>query len=157
MIKLERENFWTIGLSIFFISFLMLFIGIKIILGNELIVRNLLAFMGLSLLTGVIASALVYFRFKLSFIFFIAGLFIGFFEMYRAFLSDMSGWGDLIGIMSLFMWAITGLGVGLLVQFGRYLYRSLKNRKRGNAKDNKDKKSGIFYGGKLWMQENYLE
>ncbi len=126
MLNLEKKIFWIVGLLIFIISFLMLFIGIRIVLGNELIVRNLLAFMGLSLLTGVIASSLVYFRFKLSFIFFVAGLFIGFFEMYRAFLSDMSGWGDLIGIMSLFMWAITGLGVGLLVQFGRYLYRKLK-------------------------------
>ena len=126
MLNLDKNNFRVVGLTVTIISFLMLLIGVKVILGNELIARNILAFMGFSVLTGMIALLLVYFRFKLSAVLFIVGLVIGFFEMYRAFLSDMSGWGDLIGIMSLFMWSITGLGVGILVQFGRYLYRKLK-------------------------------
>ena len=126
MLNLDKNNFRVVGLTVTIISFLMLLIGVKVILGNELIARNILAFMGFSVLTGMIALLLVYFRFKLSAVLFIIGIGIGFFEMYRAFLGDMSGWGDLIGIMSLFMWSITGLGVGILVQFGRYLYRKLK-------------------------------
>lgn len=123
---LEKKNFWAVGIIVGMSTFSLLLIGIKVILGNELIARNLLAFIGLSLLTGIIALFLVYFKLKLSAALFIIGLVIGFFEMYRAFLGDMSGWGDLIGIMSLFMWSITGLVVGILVQVGRFLYRKFK-------------------------------
>ncbi|KUO63789.1 MAG: hypothetical protein APF84_09215 [Gracilibacter sp. BRH_c7a] len=126
MLDLEKKNFWIVGLIVMVISFCMLLVGVKIVLGNELIVRNIVAFLVFSVVTGIIALLLVYFRLNLSLIFFIAGLTIGFFEMYRAFLSDMSGWGDLIGIMSLFMWSITGLGIGILIQFGRYLYTKFK-------------------------------
>lgn len=126
MSSLEKKNYWIIGLIITILSFVLLYIGIRFVLGNELIFRNLTAFLGFSVVSGLIASMLIFFRFKVTFVLFGIGLIVGFFDMYRAFVSDLSGWGDLIGIMSLFMWSITGLVIGLLIQFGYYLYKKMK-------------------------------
>lgn len=126
MFNFEKKNSWVIGLMVTVGSFIMLLVGIKIVLGNELVPRNLVAFSGFSVLAGLIALVSVYLRLKIAFLLFIAGLAIGFFEMYRAFIGGMSGWGDLIGIISLFMWALIGLGMGILLQFGYYLYKRFK-------------------------------
>lgn len=85
--NLDKKNSWIIGLIVMLLSFVMLLMGIKVILGNELVVKNLVAFSGFSILAGTIALLLVFFRFKIVFMFFILGLVIGFFEMYRAFIS----------------------------------------------------------------------
>lgn len=123
---LEKKHSWKIGLSVAAISLVMLLVGVHIILGNQLNMKNIFAFIGLSLLLGVLALMLIYFSYKLTFGFFMLGLAIGFFEMYRIFWNGMSGWGDLIGILSLFMWVIIGLGSGILAQLGYYIY----NKKR---------------------------
>ena len=128
MINFEKKNFWLIGLIVTVVSFIMLLVGIKIVLGNELVPRNLVAFSGFSVLAGLIALLSVYFRLKIAFLLFIVGLAIGFFEMYRAFIGGMSGWGDLIGIISLFMWALIGIGMGIIIQLGFYVYKRYKKR-----------------------------
>lgn len=128
MFSLDRRHFRVTGLSVAIVSLIMVFIGVKVVLGNEINIDNIVVFIGFSILVGIIASSLVYFRFKIAFLFFIIGLVIGLFEMYRNFLNGMSGWGDLIGIISLFTWTIIGFGLGILSQLGYYVYKKFKNR-----------------------------
>lgn len=111
------------GFPAFLISFILLFIGVRFILGNEVILKNIMAFTIFSLLVGILTSLLIFFKLKIAYLCFWAGLALGFFIMYRTFLGDSSGWEDLIGIISLFTWSLMGLGLGLLGQFGYYLFR----------------------------------
>lgn len=120
---LEKKHSWKIGLGVAIISLIMLLVGVLTVLGNQVNLKNIFAFLGFSLLAGAIALLLIQFNYKLTFGIFMLGLVIGFFEMYRIFLNGMSGWGDLIGILSLLMWVIIGLGAGLLAQLGCYIYK----------------------------------
>jgi len=88
--------------------------------------QNYIAYVVFSLIVGIVAAALIYFRLKIAFLSFTAGLILGFFLMFNAFLYNTTGWGDLIGIMNLMMWTILGLVVGLLIQLGYYLYKKFK-------------------------------
>lgn len=116
------------GLLSSVVSFTLLFAGVRAVLGNAVSARNIAAFLGFSILIGILASSLTFFRLKLAVITFLAGLAVGFFVMYRSFFNGMTGWGDLVGIISLFTWVIIGLGVGLLIQVGYYLYQKYKKQ-----------------------------
>lgn len=128
MLNLRRKNYWIIGLGIAAFSFIMFFIGIKVILGNEININNFVSMLGFSVLTGIIVLFLIYFNLRISFLSFITGLVFGFIIMYLNFMNEMSGWGDLIGILSLFIWTAIGLVLGLLLQLGYFLYGKLKKR-----------------------------
>jgi len=108
------------------ISFIMLFLGVKGVLAQEVNIQNILVYIGFSVLIGIVTSLLVFFRFKVIFVTFMVGLVVGFFEMYRAFIDGLSGWGDLVGILSLFIWVISGLVTGILAQLGYYLYKRFR-------------------------------
>ncbi|OGO79140.1 MAG: hypothetical protein A2Y23_06210 [Clostridiales bacterium GWB2_37_7] len=127
MLKLDKKQYWIIGLCTVILSFIMLFIGIKVIAASQVSIENVLAYIVFSLLVGGVASALIFFRLKIAFLSYIAGLLLGFVLMYRTFLYDMSGWGDLIGVISLLIWTIIGLGTGLLVQLAFYLFKKYKS------------------------------
>jgi hypothetical protein len=126
MLKLERKQSWLVGLTVAIASFITFFIGVKLVLGNEITLRNITAYIIFSILVGIIASILTFFTLKIAAITFILGLIVGFFQMYISFLKDMSGWGDLVGVMSLVVWIIIGLAVGLLIQLGIYLKNKFK-------------------------------
>lgn len=128
MLNLRRKNYWIIGLGIAAFSFIMFFIGVKVILGNEININNFVSLLGFSVLTGIIVLFLIYFNLRISFLSFITGLVFGFIIMYLNFMNEMSGWGDLIGILSLFTWTAIGLVLGLLLQSGYFLYGKLKKR-----------------------------
>lgn len=128
MLKLERKYYWIVGLSIAVISFILFFIGVRVVCDNEVTIGNLVAYGVFGATAGFIASLLVFFRLKLAFIAYILGWIVGYFEMYRSFINGMSGWGDLIGVISLFTWMAIGLGIGILSEIGRYVYmKSKKN------------------------------
>jgi membrane-associated HD superfamily phosphohydrolase len=114
------------GLIVAITSFILLFVAVKGVLGNQPDIRNILAYIVFSLINGVVISVLVYLRYRIIYIFFTVGLVIGFIELYRTFLKDMAGWGDLIGILSLFMWVITGLFVGILIQLITIIHKKYK-------------------------------
>jgi hypothetical protein len=128
MLKLEKKQYWVIGLITAILSFVLLFVGIKVISASLVSIQNIMAYIIFSALLGIVASALIFFRFKIAFLSFIAGLLLGYIFMYKAFLFDMTGWGDLIGVLSLLILTISGLGVGLLVQLGYYLYNKYKKQ-----------------------------
>lgn len=127
MLSATNKNYIKFGLITAIISFLLLIVGINLVIGNEISTRNILVYIGFSFIAGIITFLLAIFRTKIAFYSFLIGLFIGFFEMYRAFLSEMTGWGDLIGIISLFLWTGVGLIAGLIFQLAHYLI--IKHRK----------------------------
>lgn len=124
----NRKNWYIIGLALTLISFSLLYTGIRVILGNELVARNLVAFAVFSLIVGGVASVLTYFRWKIAFIVYLAGMVIGYIEMYRAFSNGISGWGDLVGLMSLLVWLIIGLIAGVVLEMAYKLYKKIRDR-----------------------------
>ncbi|MBY0122091.1 hypothetical protein [Bacillus sp. S/N-304-OC-R1] len=125
MPKSNKKIYWTSGLLVAVLSFILHLVGISVILGSEINMKNLAAFLGFSIAAGLITLLLVRFRFKIALTLFLAGLFIGFFEMYLLFLRDSSGWGDLAGLISLFMWVFIGIGLGVFAELGVYYYRKI--------------------------------
>lgn len=126
MSKSNKKNYLIAGIAAAFLSFILLFIGIKVVLGNDIVTRNIMAFMGFSTLVGIIISVSVLFGFRIVYSSFAVGLAVGFLLMYRAFFQDMSGWSDLIGLISMFAFALIGLGAGVLGQLGYKLFRKYR-------------------------------
>jgi hypothetical protein len=128
MLILEKKNFWKIGLCVAILSFITFAISMNVFSAMELDINNYFGYMAFSLIAGVVAAIFIYFRLKVAFLTFAVGLIMGFLMMLRAFLSDLSGWEELVGVMNLMMWSILGLGVGLLIQLGTYLYKRFKKK-----------------------------
>lgn len=126
MFKLERKNFWVIGLCVAVLSFILFAVGMNVYSTTGLNAGNYMAYMGFSLIVGAVTAVIVYFGLKIAFISFAAGLTLGFTLMFNALLSNLSGWGDLAGVLNLMMFTILGLVVGLLIQFVYYLYKKFK-------------------------------
>jgi len=110
-------------------SFILIFIGIRFVLGNLVTTRNIMGYIGFSIILGLISTALYLMKPKIAYVTFILGILVGYIAMYRSFMSDLSGWEDLSGLLSLFIWILIGLGVGLFVQLGFYLYNKFKKAK----------------------------
>ena len=126
MSKPNKKNCLIIGLITAFSSFILLFIGIRFILGNEIVTKNIIAFAAFSILSGITISLLMLYQLKIVYAGFIIGLAVGFLLMYRTFLQEASDWRDLIGLLSLFAFTIVSLGAGALGQFGYHLFKKYK-------------------------------
>ena len=68
--------------------------------------------------------------FKTMCSFFLIGLLVGFFEMFRTFLFVKSGWEDLTGIILLLTWAAIGLSVGGIIQFIQHIFNAISVNKK---------------------------
>lgn len=121
-----EKNFGKIGGIVALSSFFLLIFSVRYILGNPLVFKNFIAFAVFSLIVGVFCAALLLYKLKIAFGIFIFSLFIGFFELFRAFLNETNGWSDLIGIVTLFMATSFGLALGLIVQLIVYFVRKNK-------------------------------
>jgi hypothetical protein len=128
MLILEKKNFWKIGLCVAILSFITFAISMNVFSAMELDINNYFGYMVFSLIAGIVAAIFIYFRFKIAFLTFAVGLIMGFLLMLRAFLSDLSGWEELVGVMNLMMWSALGLGLGLLIQLGTYIYKRFKKK-----------------------------
>lgn len=117
-----KRNFWIIWIATAVLSFLAFFIGVRFILHSTVLARNLIAYVIFSVVFGAVAGGLYLLKLKITAISFLAGLLVGFGMMYRAFLSELSGWEDLAGFMSLFIWMGVGLFVGAVIQLARWIY-----------------------------------
>ncbi len=99
----------------------LLILGVKYVLGQDLVIMNILAFAAFSVVIGVLAGALLLYKLQKTFYIFTIGLFIGFFEMYRSFFTGPAEFGDLAGILSLFIFTAFGFAIGLIVETIYYL------------------------------------
>jgi FtsH-binding integral membrane protein len=126
MHMLSKRNYLKYGFFTFLVSFVLLWVGVSLILRNTVNERNLVAYAAFSILAGVVGAVLIYTQAKIAAALFYVGLIFGYFEMYRTFINGLDGWGDLIGILSLFIWSGIGLGVGLLLQAGARVFSKKK-------------------------------
>ena len=122
---MERNYGKVAGITII-ISLFLLILGVKYVLGQDLVIRNFIAFAVISVLIGTIAGALLFYKLKIAYYAFTAGVFIGFFELFRSFISGNDGWGDLVGILSLFIFTAMGLVIGLIIEGILYLVKKNK-------------------------------
>ncbi len=131
MYKIDRKQSVMAGIIAGTFGTGLLILGVAGVLGNPIDQRNLLAFVGFGIVVGLVTAALMFFRLKIAGPLFGVGLLVGYFEMFRAFFSDMGGWGDLAGIISVLLWPSVGLGVGLILQAAHHLYVKFRGRNHG--------------------------
>ncbi|WP_342600960.1 hypothetical protein MHB48_08075 [Psychrobacillus sp. FSL H8-0483] len=120
------KNYGKIAGITIILSLFLLILGVKYVLGQDLVVQNFIAFAVISVLVGTITGALLFYKLKFAYYIFTAGLLIGFIELFRSFISGMDGWGDLIGILSLFIFTAFGLVIGLIIEAILYFIRKNK-------------------------------
>jgi len=130
MRKIDRKHFAVAGMITGALTAGLMLLGVGVVLGNPLEPRILLAFIGYGTVVGLVTAALVFFRLKIAGSVFVVGLLFGFFEMFRAFFSNMNGWGDLAGILSVMLWPAVGLISGLILQAGYHFYTKLRTGKK---------------------------
>lgn len=122
MSKSNKKDYLTVGFAVAVLSFVLLFIGTKFVLGNEIAAKNIVALAGFSIAAGTTASLLVFYELKIILISLIIGLTVGFILMYRVFLQEASDWRNLIGLLSLFIFTVISTGAGVLIQLGYHFF-----------------------------------
>jgi hypothetical protein len=125
-LNIPKQWFWLAGLVVAVLSFGLLLYGVAGVLGQSVDRSNLAAYLVFSLLAGGIAALLVFLGRRFLLLAYLSGWILGFFEMFRTFLHEMAGWGDLIGIVSLFFWTIIGLAIGIVLEVGSMVYRRIR-------------------------------
>ena len=123
---MKKHKSTSIGLIVAAISFVLMYTGIRFINNTELTTQNIVYYVLFSLVLGGISTVFHFYKLKYALIFFIAGIVIGYFELFRSLMADLDGWGDLAGILSLFMLIIIGLIAGTIVQVAHFFYKKYK-------------------------------
>ncbi|MDF2567527.1 MAG: hypothetical protein K0R90_983 [Oscillospiraceae bacterium] len=126
MHKLKKHYFWIIGLGVAILSFILLCISFAYTLKVGLELQNFIAFSVLSIIYGGASAGLYLMKPKAGFVIFIISLIVGFFEMFRVYLKDMDGWGDLVGLMSLLLFSAIGLVAGLVLQLVIFIVKKVQ-------------------------------
>ncbi|CAM3143870.1 hypothetical protein FITA111629_06275 [Filibacter tadaridae] len=121
-----NNKIWKIGLFTGLISFVLLIFGVRTVLGQTLEWKNYIAFGLFGLSVGALVLLILFYELKIAFRIFMVAIVLGFAELFRSFLMDTNGLGDLAGILSLFIITSFGLGVALIVQFIVILMRKEK-------------------------------
>ena len=124
------SKLWKLGFFTALTSFVLLILGTRTILGNQLEVKNYLTFAVFGLTVGMLATLLRFYKMKAGFWIFMASLAIGFAEMFRSFIMDKDGWGDAAGILSLFIITSFGFGITLIVQAVKMLHSTTNGTNR---------------------------
>ncbi|WP_318614057.1 hypothetical protein [Sporosarcina sp. YIM B06819] len=110
------NKLWKIGFFTGLTSFVLLIFAVRTVLGQELEWKNYLAFGIFGLIVGIFSSLLLFYKLKIAFRIFIVAVALGFVELFRSFLMNTGGFGDLAGILSLFIISSFGLGIAFMVQ-----------------------------------------
>ncbi len=111
-----ESKLWKIGFFTGLTSFVLLILGVRTVLGQELEWKNYLAFGIFGLIVGIFSSLLLFYKLKIAFRIFMIAVVLGFAELFRSFFMNTGGFGDLAGILSLFIITSFGLGIAFMVQ-----------------------------------------
>ena len=110
------KNYGKITISIIVLSMFLLILGVRYVLGQDLVLMNFIAFAAFSIVVGVFAGALLIYKLNKAFYLFTLGLAIGFIDLFRSFITNTNDQGDVLGILSLFIFTAFGLVIGLVVE-----------------------------------------
>ncbi len=111
-----ESKLWKIGFFTGLTSFVLLILGVRTVLGQELEWKNYLAFGIFGLIVGIFSSLLLFYKLKIAFRIFMVAVVLGFAELFRSFIMNTGGFGDLAGILSLFIITSFGLGIAFMAQ-----------------------------------------
>ena len=121
------KNYGKIAGFIIVASLFLLILGVRYVLGQELVIMNFIAFAAFSIVAGVTAGAMLLYNLHKAFYLFTFGLAIGFIDLFRSFIINPEGNGDIIGILSLFMFSAFGLVIGIIIEAVLYLIKKMNN------------------------------
>ena len=121
------KNYGKIAGFIIVASLFLLILGVRYVLGQDLVIMNFIAFAAFSIVAGVVAGAMLFYNLHKAFYLFTFGLAIGFIDLFRSFIINSEGNGDLIGILSLFMFSAFGLVIGIIVEAILYVTKKMNN------------------------------
>ncbi len=122
---MKKYKSLTIGAIIAVFSFVISYFGTNYVNGRD-ITDNILAYVVLAAVLGTISAVFHHYGLKYSFYIFTTGIAVGFFEMFRSFMSDLNGWEELAGVISLMFWLVVGFLGGIAVQIIVWLYKKYK-------------------------------
>jgi len=126
LIKKERQGALRAGIITAAVSFALFFSAIRFVLGSVPNGWNVMAYLGLAVIFGILSYVLFMLRPRVAFYIFEAGLLSGFALMCGMFKNGMTGWSDLAGIMTFFIFVTGGLASGLFVQLIIYFVQRRK-------------------------------
>ncbi|GKV69492.1 hypothetical protein NCCP2716_19900 [Sporosarcina sp. NCCP-2716] len=106
-----------VGLFTGLTTLVLFIVGVRTISGHELDWKNYLAFSVFSLTVGLIAVLLLFYKLKIAFWFFMAGMVIGFEEFFRSIFMYEGELGQSLAVLSLYIISSFSLGIGLIIQF----------------------------------------
>ena len=115
--SLMENNFGKVGLFAGLSTFVLLVVGLRNVLGIDIEILTFVAFAVFGLIIGIACASLLFYKLRVAFPIFCVALIIAFFDMFRSYIQDINGQGDLLGILSLFIITSFGLGISLIVQF----------------------------------------
>lgn len=116
MNRTHFKQFCMVGAANTLLSFILLYVGVNSILNTPITMNIIFAFVLLSLVFGVLTGAFYAIEYYITFGLFVAGILAGFFMMYNQFMTSPNGWGDLAGLLYLYILAGIGLAVGLAIE-----------------------------------------
>ena len=121
-----NANYKTLGVLVMSITLFLLLLGVGVLLDQPLTTSNVVTIIAYGLAAGLFAGALAFLNLKIGVLIFLIGLAIGFFEMFRSFLFSSGEFGDLAGLLSLFIFTAFGLVLAAIVEGIRYLIAKSK-------------------------------
>ncbi len=111
------SRYWKVGFFTALTSFVLLILGIRTVLGHDLVVNNYLTFAVFGLMVGIVSSLLLFYNLPIAFKMFMVVLVLAFAEMFRSFIMMDNEYSEAIGILSLFIISSFGLAISVIVQF----------------------------------------
>ena len=121
-----EHNYGKFGIIAGLLTFVLLIVGVRNILGHTIEILNFVTFSVFGLIIGIIFAALLFYKLRIAFSIFIFVFIFAFFEMFRNYIADVNNQGAAIGTLSLFIITSFGLALSLIVQFS---VQFIQNRK----------------------------
>ena len=112
-----ENHFGKVGAIAGLSTFVLLVVGLRNVLGVDIEILTFVAFAVFGLIVGISCASMLFYKLRIAFPIFCVALIIAFFDMFRNYIQDIGGQGDLLGILSLLIISSFGLGISLIVQF----------------------------------------
>ncbi len=127
MVKL-RKYAVLVGALFSIVTFASFYIGVTVLLGNDVLLENIIAFAVFSLLVGLIAIGFIFLKRMIGFTIYSLSFVFSFGYMLYTFATDMTGWEGLIGLIQMMMTLGAGIVIALLAELIAYLINRKKEK-----------------------------
>lgn len=125
-----ETKFWKIGFFTALTSFVLLILGVRTLLGHTLEVMNYITFAIFASTVGIMSSLLLFYRYTIAYRIFFVVLIVAFAFMFWNFTTGTEGYGEVTGILDLFIISSFGLAIAVIIQFIVIFIRKQKNQEK---------------------------